>query len=144
MSRHSFGKHVEVMAASYQIAPPEPFNFSCPKEWTKWIRRFERFQIASGLNEKPQETQVNTLIYTMGDNADEIFQSFGMSDEDKKDFKKVKDKFDAHFIPRRNVVFERAAFNKRKQEEGETVDMFVTSLYSLSEHCEYGNLCGYQ
>ena len=140
MSRHSFVEHVEVMAASYQIAPPEPFNFSCPKEWTKWIRRFERFQIASGLNEKPQETQVNTLIYTMGENADEIFQSFGMSDEDKKDFKKVKEKFDAHFIPRRNVVFERAAFNKRKQEEGETVDMFVTSLYSLSEHCEYGNL----
>ena len=76
----------------------------------------------------------------MGENADEIFQSFGMSDEDKKHFKKVKEKFDAHFIPRRNVVFVQAASNKRKQEEGETVDLFVTSLYSLSEHCEYGNL----
>ena len=31
-----FSEHVEVMAASYQIAPHEPFNFSCPKEWTKW------------------------------------------------------------------------------------------------------------
>ena len=31
-------------------------------------------------------------------------------------------------------------FNKRKQEEGETVDTFITSLYSLSEHCEYGAL----
>ena len=94
------------MAASYQIAPPEHLNFSCPKEWTKWIRRFEHFQIASGLNEKPQETQVNAIIHTMGENADKIFQSFGMSDEDKKDIKKVKEKFDAHFIPRRNVFFE--------------------------------------
>ena len=128
------------MAATYQVAPPEPFNFSCPKDWTKWIRRFERFRVASGLDEKSQEAQVNTLIYTMGENADEIFQSFEMSDDDKKDYKKVKEKFDSHFIPRKNVVYERAVFNKRKQEEGETVDMFVTSLYSLAEHCEYGKL----
>ena len=29
-------------------------------------------------------------------------------------------------------------FNKHKQEEGETVDEFITSLYSLSEYCVYG------
>ena len=39
-----------------------------------------------------------------------------------------------------NVVFERAKFNLRKQEEGETVDTFITSLCQLSEHCAYGNL----
>ena len=39
-----------------------------------------------------------------------------------------------------NVVFERAKFNLCKQEEGETVDTSITSLYQLSEHCAYGNL----
>ena len=32
-------------------------------------------------------------------------------------------------------------FNRRKQEEGENVETFITALYSLVEHCEYGNLC---
>ena len=39
-----------------------------------------------------------------------------------------------------NVIYERAVFNKCKREEGETVDTFITSLYSLSEHCDYGAL----
>ena len=45
-----------------------------------------------------------------------------------------------HFIPRRNVIFERARFNPRKQEQGEPVDVFITTLYTLSEHCNYGSL----
>ena len=43
-------------------------------------------------------------------------------------------------IPRRNIIFERARFNSRKQEEDETVDAFVTALHGLAEHCNYGNL----
>ena len=52
----------------------------------------------------------------------------------------VKSKFDSHFVKRRNVIYERAKFNQRKQEEGENVDVFITALYSLAEYCEYGNL----
>ena len=128
------------MAATFTVAPPEPFNFKCPNEWTKWIRRFERFKSASGLEEKSEERQVNALLYTMGETADDIFQSFGLSDEDKKVYKTVKEHFDSHFIKRKNVIYERAMFNRRKQEDGETVDAFITSLYTLSEHCNYGAL----
>ena len=128
------------MATPFQVAPPEPFNFSRPNEWTKWIRRFERYKSASGLEEKSPEAQVNTLIYTMGAEADDIFQSFDLADEDKKKYSEVKAKFESHFVKRRNVIYERAVFNKRKQEEGEPVDTFITSLYSLFEHCNYGAL----
>ena len=52
----------------------------------------------------------------------------------------VKDKFDSHFIKRRNVIFERAKFNMRKQEDGESVDGFITALNELVDtvtmvHC---------
>ena len=60
------------MAATYQVSQPEPFNFANPEEWPKWLRRFERFRQASGLAEKSEEAQVNTLIYCMGDEADDI------------------------------------------------------------------------
>ena len=36
---------------------------------------------ASGLAAKDDETQVNTLIYSMGDKADEILRSFPLSEE---------------------------------------------------------------
>ena len=65
---------------------------------------------------------------------------FGLTDEEKSDYDVVKTKFDGHFIVRRNAIFERAKFNRRSQEEGETVDSFITSLYCLAEHCEYGIL----
>ena len=60
------------MTATYQISQPEPFDFASPEEWPKWLRRFERFRQASGLTDKSEEAQVNTLIYCMGDRADDI------------------------------------------------------------------------
>jgi len=128
------------MAATYQVVPPEAFNFNRPEEWTKWIRRFERFRKASGLETKDEEAQVNTLIYTMGDKGDDILRSFNLSEADKKKYDTVKEKFDSHFVKRRNVIYERAKFNMRKQEEGETIDSFVTALYALAEHCGYADL----
>ena len=126
--------------ATYQITTPEKFNFKEPDSWPKWIRRFERFSQASGLTEKSSESQVNTLIYSMGEEADDILFSFGLTDEQSKNFETIKGKFEQHFIKKCNVVYERAKFNLRKQEEGEHVDPFITDLYKLAEHCSYGNL----
>ena len=53
--------------ATYQITAPEHFNFNYPDEWPRWIRKFKRFRIASGLSEKAEANQVNMLIYTMGE-----------------------------------------------------------------------------
>ena len=103
--------------ATFQVQAPEKFDFSKPETWHKWIQRFDRFRSASGLDEKSGATQVNSLIYSMGPEADEIFASFDLSKENRKKYAKVKEKFDNHFIVRRNVIFERAKFNKRKQEE---------------------------
>ena len=128
------------MAATYQVSPPETFTFTTPEEWPKWVRRFERFRHASGLTASEEEAQVNTLIYCMGDQADDILRSFQLAEADAKVYDTVKAKFDAHFVKRRNVIFERAKFNNRRQEQGEPVDAFITALYGLVEHCGYGEL----
>ena len=62
-----------------RVNPPDPFDFSQPEEWPRWSRRFERFRQASGLIAKSPESQISTLIYTMGDKADDILQTFGLS-----------------------------------------------------------------
>ncbi|XP_056001795.1 uncharacterized protein LOC125656292 [Ostrea edulis] len=126
--------------ASYQVQPSENFTFTKPEEWPKWVKRFERFRVVSGLSKKDEAIQVNTLIYAMGNEAEDIFNSFGLNEDDAKKYETVSDKFQAHFVSRRNVIFERAKFNQRKQQEGESADSFITALYTLVEHCEYGQL----
>ena len=40
----------------------------------------------------------------------------------------------------RNIIYERAKFNSRRQEDEETVDLFMAALYNLAERCEYSAL----
>ena len=37
------------------------------------------------------------------------------------------------------IIFERARFNCRCQAVGESVEQFITSLYTLAENCDYGD-----
>ena len=76
----------------------------------------------------------------MGDQADDILNSIKLSTTQLKQYHTVKTKFDEHFVVCRNVIFERAKFNQRRQEEGETVDTFITALHTLAEHCNFGTL----
>ena len=101
--------------ATFHIAPPENFDFSEPDDWPKWQRRFEQFHIASGLSQKDEPNQINALTYLMGDRADNIFQTFTLTEEEKKKYDTVIGKFEAHFMKKRNVIFERAKFNQRSQ-----------------------------
>ena len=52
----------------------------------------------------------------------------------------MKGKFVAHFLVKRNIIFERAKFNLRSHQDGESVDNFITHLYCLAEYCEFGTL----
>ena len=126
--------------ASFQISPPEQFNFEQPEEWPKWIRRFECFSDASGLSTKEDAHQISTLIYSMGDAADDILASLSLMAEEKKVYRTVRDKLEAHFVKKRNIIYERLKFNLRIQKEGESIDSFITDLHCLAQHCNYGIL----
>ena len=73
----------------------------------------------------------------MGDKADDILQSFNPSEEALKSYKTVKERFDTHFVQRRNIIFEKAKFNSQKQELGESVDDFITDLHYLARCYNY-------
>ena len=76
----------------------------------------------------------------MGEKSEDIMSTFDLSEANKKKFDQVKAKFENHFIKRRNMIFERAKFNTRKQEAGESVDAFIMDLYCLAKHCSYALL----
>lgn len=127
-----------IIRGAVTVKEPASFSFD-PKLWTKWRRRFERYMVTSGMKHtQSEEERVDSLVYIMGEDAEEIFQSFSLSAADKKSFDKVMEAFDNHFISKVNVIFERAKFNLRCQNEDESVEEFITSLYTLSEKCSYG------
>ena len=81
---------------------------------------------------------MNTLVYSMGEAADDIMVSFGLTADNAKQYELVKNRFESHFIVKRNIIFERAKFNLRSQQEGESVESFITNLHCLAEHYEFG------
>lgn len=94
----------------------------------------------SGLSDKDEVHQIDTLIYCMGDDAEDILQSFGLSNADKKKYATVISKFGSHFVVRTNVIYERTKFHRRVQHEGEPVDSFIMSLHVLAKDCAFKDM----
>ena len=76
----------------------------------------------------------------MGVEGDNIVKLLGISDEEQKKYDVVKQKFQDYFIIKWNVIFKRAKFNLRSQQENEPVEAFITDLFNLAEHCNFGSL----
>ncbi len=128
------------MAVTVQVTPQEPFDFSSPAEQPRWIRRFEKFCIATALDEKVEEYQVNSLLYAMGDAADYVVAVLPLTEADKKKYEAVKAAFEQHCIGKHNVIFERAQFNSRCQQDGESAETYITAVHKLAENCGFGML----
>ena len=126
--------------AQLRLQPPEPFNFRTPDDWPRWRRRFEQFRVASGLGASEATQQVSTLLYCVGEEAEAVLASTGITADERKEYDTVVKKFDDFFKVRRNVIFERARFNRRNQQEGETAEKYIMELYTLADNCNYGDL----
>ena len=64
---------------------------------------FERFRQVPDLTSKSKETQVNPLIY---EEADGIFYSFGLSEDDRNKYNTVSNKPKDHFVKQINPIYE--------------------------------------
>ena len=124
--------------ANLRLSPPDCFDFKKPDEWNRWKRRFEQFRLASGLSSEDDERQISTLLYCLGQDAEEVLVSTSITTKQRKKYKDVLEKFDQFFKVRRNTIFERARFNRRNQQADESAEQYITVLYSLADNCDYG------
>ena len=108
--------------ASIQLQPPEPFAFHKPDEWPRWIKRFDQFRLASGLSGTSAQRQVSTLLYCLGQDAEDVLQSMNATADDRGSYDRIRAKFDEFFKVRRNVICERARFNRGTQQDGESAE----------------------
>uniref|UniRef100_A0A0A9YGK9 RNA-directed DNA polymerase n=1 Tax=Lygus hesperus TaxID=30085 RepID=A0A0A9YGK9_LYGHE len=139
VSGRNHGSRPPSTYTSVSVCPPENFSFN-PEDWIKWKNRYSRFRSISGLEEQSGKKQVDSLIFNLGERAEDIFLSFNLSSYESENYATVIKKFDEYFIPRKNIIFERAKFLRLKQGQNELIETYVTKLHSLASTCEWGEL----
>lgn len=120
------------------LPPPQSFDGTA-EQWPRWRARFQRYHLCSGLSQRPDREQVGTLLYSMGDVADDILAIIQL-DETTATYLDTLDQLDQYFNSRKNLIFARAKFNKRVQHPGESVDSFIQDLHKLADDCNYLSL----
>ena len=123
--------------AAMQLQPPNPFDFGQPDQWLRWKQRFEQFRQASGLAAERAPKQISMLLYCMGPDAEDMLQTTGITADECAAYASVIQKFDDHFRVRKNIIYERAKFNTRKQQPGESGEQYILALYTLAANCDY-------
>ncbi|KAL3182712.1 hypothetical protein MRX96_034620 [Rhipicephalus microplus] len=79
-------KEVKPVHGMFAVPAPPAFDFDRTSEWPSWIQLFDDYRFTSGLNERSEEAQVRTLLYTMGRQAREIFSTFTLSEQQQKQY----------------------------------------------------------
>ena len=62
----------------------------------KWKRCFEQFLVASALDKEDVASQISTLLYYLGEEAEGVLVSTGINKSRKK-YKNIMAKLDEHF-----------------------------------------------
>ena len=70
--------------AKIRLEPPPPLDFTEADAWPRWKKRFEQFRVASGLCNEDENRQVSTLLYCLGEGAEEVLQATATSLEKAK------------------------------------------------------------
>lgn len=128
------------MSENYSfLRPPKPLVIGHDLDMAKeWKQQYEYFEIATGLNTKPENIQFATFMSAVVYAAIQIYNSLPGSPNNT--LKQVKEKFDLYFSPKLNITFERYKFHKILQNDGETIDEYITRLRLQAQNCEFEQL----
>ena len=74
-------------------------------------------------------------IYAIGPAPEHIFGTFDPTK--KAEYEDVIKQYDEHFVPKTNIIHERAKFQSRVSKVGENVETFIRALYELAENCAF-------
>lgn len=122
-------------------ALPMNMNGDWSANWDLFRAEFENYALVTGLAEKTREVQAATLRSVMGSECRHVYRhNLNLTEEQQRDIKTILDALEAYFKPARNVIYERYVFSCCKQEEGESIDNFVTRLREKATTCDYGGL----
>ena len=128
--------------ATYQIPVTEHMNCNgdVPTNCKIFREAYEDYLIVAGLNKKDKAIQVTTLKSLMGIGCKKILKRLQLSADEMKEPEIILGKLESHFIPKRNILYERYIFHNTEQQAQKTINQFLIKLRQLNEPCKFGTL----
>ena len=108
--------------------------------WNKFKQRFELYLTATGMSDKPEQRKVALFLTIAGPEALEVYNTFTFTEDERNKLQPILDKFEAHCSPPTNETYERYLFRCRMQQEGETIEQFITDLKTKAQLCNFKDL----
>ena len=65
-----------------RLQPPDPFHFPNLDDWPRWKNRFQQYRDASGLSSESESKQLSTFLYYLGEEAESVLASTGVTPDD--------------------------------------------------------------
>ena len=126
-----------------QLHPPPALSLegNLSENWRKWHQRYCLYEAACGLSDKGDNVRGSTFLHIIGQEALDVYNTFTWANAgDKVKVDIVSEKFKNYCSPQKNLTFERHIFNTRSQQQGESIDQYVTDLRKISSDCEFADL----
>ena len=111
-----------------------------PTNWKMFREAYEDYLVATGLDKKDKKIQVATLKTLMGTECKKILKRLQLTEVKMEDPQTILDALQDHFVPVRNILYERYISHNTEQQAHETIDQYLIKLRRLAESCQFGNL----
>ncbi|XP_075740403.1 uncharacterized protein LOC142786657 [Rhipicephalus microplus] len=106
------------------------------QNFESYLERFEHFVTANDIRE---EKKLAVFLSVIGPRTYEVLKSLVVpAVPGDKSFEEVTVLLKKHYSPQCSVIAERCKFNKRAQEEQESVEDFIVALKQLARKCDFG------
>lgn len=122
------------------IQPPTGLKLSAKDKavnWKVYKQQWENYSIVAQLDKQTEEYRVALFLYSVGPDAVKIYNSFDLSDENRRKLSEIIKQFDNFAIGETNETYERYVFNSRDQKEGESIADYVGELRTLAQTCNF-------
>ena len=118
--------------------PPALADGNIAEKWRKWKKKFKIYMEATESSSKSDEAKIAIILYTLGDEAQEIYETFKFTKERNGNFEAVLEAFEAYCVTKKSESICRHVFFQRTQADVETFEEFVTELKRFSMNCSFG------
>ena len=109
--------------------PPEPLSFTgnVAQNWREFVEQLQWFLEGIESTDKGEKVKIGIMLLHAGKEALEIYKTLpwaNAGDADK--FDKVCEAFQNYCSSHKNIIYERYTFWSLQQEEGESIDAYLT------------------
>ncbi|XP_058840852.1 uncharacterized protein K02A2.6-like [Topomyia yanbarensis] len=124
------------------IKPPKPLliDENMALKWKQWWRQFHWYAVATELDSKQPHVQAAMLLSCIGEDCIRVMDTFGLTEAQERDINILRERFNAYFVPKSCLTYERYVYGKIVQHPGEQFDTFLTRVREQAKKCAFSVL----